>query len=167
VVTPILELASPSSLTWSLTSSGSNQPIVDQLPGDQQLTATDTTGSGAGWHITVSATTLTAGTHTLPNSGTVVFTGSTSSRASASAPTATCVGSCTLPTDTTTYPVSITTASSPSVSTVYDTQASTGEGQMTIGSSSANPVGWWLNVPGNAYAGTYTTTCTVELISGP
>ena len=168
-VAAVLQLTSPTSLTWSLTGSGINQAIVDSLSGDQQLTATDNTGSGAGWHITVSATTFTAGTHTLPNTGAIVFTGSTSSPASTSAPSTACVGSCTLPADTTAYPLAISTAaSSPASYTVYDTQAGTGLGQVTIGrSSSANPVGWWAMVPGSAYAGSYTTTVTLQVVSGP
>jgi len=43
------------------------------------------------------------------------------------APTATCVGTCTLPTDTTTYPVNIITAASPTLYNIYDTAASTGD----------------------------------------
>ena len=168
--TTVLQLAAPASLTWSAADTGYNLPVVDQVSGDQQLTVTDTTGSGAGWHVTVSATTLTTGTYTLPNAAAIVFTGSTSSSASSSAPSTACVSSCTLlPTDTTTYPVSITTAaSSPANYTVYDTAAHTGDGQITIGgSTSAHPVGWWVNMPGKAHTGTYTTTLTVEVFSGP
>jgi alpha-tubulin suppressor-like RCC1 family protein len=169
-VTPVgaLTLTSPSSLTWAVTANGSNQSVVDSNSGDQQFTAADLTGSGAGWHITVSATTFTSGTHTLPNAGAADFTGSTTSLAS-TAPSATCVGSCTLPTDTTTYPVAITTAtSSPSTYTVYDTSAGTGEGTMTIGgSSAANPIGWWVQVPASASSGSYTSTVTLEMVSAP
>jgi alpha-tubulin suppressor-like RCC1 family protein len=167
--TTALQMAAPASLTWSAADTGYNLAVVDQASGDQQLTVTDTTGTNAGWHVTVSATTLTTGTYTVPNAGALVLTGSTSSSASSSAPSTACVGSCTLPTDTTTYPVSITTAaSSPASYTVYDTAANTGMGQITIGgSASANPVGWWVVAPGDARAGTYTTTLTVQLISGP
>lgn len=62
------------------------------------------------------------------NTGTVVFTGSIVSSAANSAPSAPCVGSCTLPTDTTTCP--ITTASAPATFTIYDTSAATGLGVM-------------------------------------
>ncbi len=167
--TTALQMAAPASLTWSAADTGYNLAVVDQVSGDQQLTVTDTTGTNAGWHVTVSATTLTTGTYTVPNAGALVFTGSTSSSAGSSAPSTACVSSCTLPTDSTTYPVSITTAaSSPASYTVYDTAASTGMGQVTIGgSASAHPVGWWVVAPGDARAGTYTTTLTVQLISGP
>ena len=110
--TGTLNLTSPSSLTWAATLNGSSQSVADAVPGDQQFTVSDQTGTGAGWHITVSATTLTHGTHTLANTGTFVFNGSISSIAATTAPTATCVTSCVPPVDTTTYPVAITTATS-------------------------------------------------------
>jgi hypothetical protein len=166
-----LALTSPSSLTWASTLTGANATVVDAQPGDQQLTVNDATGSGSGWHITTSATTFTTGTKTLANAGTFVFTGSTSSISATTAPTSACVvaGACTTPTDTTTYPVAITTAtSSPTPSTTYDTAAGSGIGQIQIGgSATANPVGWWLNIPGNTFAGTYTSTITMQIISGP
>lgn len=41
-------------------------------------------------------------------------------------------------------------------------------GQMVIGGSTApNPVGWWVNVPASATAGSYISTITMEIISGP
>jgi len=164
-----LSLTSPTSLTWSVTGSGGNQSAVDAVSGDQQLTATDNTGTGAGWNITISATTFTNGTHTLPNSAVLIFSGSTSSPASTTAPTATCVTSCTLPTDTTTYPVAITTAaSSPTIYKIYDTATSTGGGAITIGgSAAANPIGWWVQVPASVYTGSYTSTVTLAVVSGP
>jgi alpha-tubulin suppressor-like RCC1 family protein len=164
-----LSLTSPTSLTWAVTGNGSNQSAVDAVSGDEQLTATDNTVTGNGWHITVSATTFTTGTYTLPNTGAAGFTGSILSSQASPAPTATCVGSCTLPADTTIYPVAITTAaSSPTTYTIYDTPASTGEGVMTLGgSSAANPVGWWVQAPASTRAGIYTSTVTLQVVSGP
>jgi hypothetical protein len=162
-------LTSPSSLSWAATLSGSNQSAVDSVSADQQFTVADVTASGAGWHINVSATTLTSDIHTLPNTGTLLFTGSLTSPLGTTGPTATCVGSCTLPTNTTTYPVAIVTAAaSPPTATVYDTAAGGGLGTITIGGhSSANPVGWWVNIPGSTFAGSYTSTVTVTIVSGP
>ncbi len=163
-----LTLTSPATLTWTGSLTGSAQSIVDVLTTDQVLAVTDATGSAAGWHITTAATTFTNGSSTFPDLGTFVFNGSTSSVASTNAPTATCVALCTLPTNTTVYPVGITTAGvSPTPSTVYDTSAGTGLGAITIGFPGANPVGWWVNVPATAIAGAYTTTVTMEIISGP
>jgi hypothetical protein len=164
-----LTLTSPSSLTWAATLTGLDQSLVDTTSGDQQYTVDDATGSGAGWHVTVSATTFTNGSHTLANTGTFSTTGSATSSSATTAPTATCSATCTLPTDTTTYPVDITTAaSSPTPVTIYDTSAGTGLGQIVIGGSAqTHPVGWWLLVPANAIAGSYTSTITMAIVSAP
>ncbi len=79
-----LTLTSPTSLT------GANQSVVDVVGADQQYTVNDATGSDVGWHVTVAATTFTNGTHTLPDTGTFVTTGSTTSISATAAPTATC-----------------------------------------------------------------------------
>lgn len=164
-----LTLTSPSSLAWSTSLTGLDQSLVDT---SGQFTVNDATGSGAGWHVTVSATTFTNGSHTLPNTGTLVVTGSGSSISATTAPAATCGSgaTCTLPTDSTTYPVAITTAaSSPTPSVIYDTAANSGLGQVVIGASSP-PVGWWLNLLANVYygtAGVYTSTVTMAVVSAP
>jgi hypothetical protein len=160
-------LTSPGSLSWADTLNGNNQSAVDTVPADQQLTVDDTTG--AGWHIAVSATTFTSGTDTLPDSGTFVFTGSISAATASSAPSSSCLTTCTLPGDTVTYPVAITTApSSPPAATIYDTPAGSGEDAIILGGhSAADPIGWWINVPANALIGTYTSTVTLTITSGP
>ncbi len=164
-----LTLTSTSSLSWSTTLTGLDQILVDTTAADQQYPVNDATGSGSGWHVTVSATTFTNGTHTFPDTGTFSTNGSVTSNASTSAPTATCTDTCTLPSNSTTYPVAITTAaSSPTPVVIYDTAASSGLGQVVIGGSTApNPVGWWLYVPASAYSGSYTSTVTMEVVSGP
>ena len=167
-----LTLTSPTSLGWTGALNGLSQSLVDTTAGDQQYTDNDATGTGAGWHVTAAATTFTNGSYTFPDTGTFVTNGSTSSITGTAAPTATCSsgpGSCTLPTNSTTYPVAISTAaSSPTPVVIYDTAAATGLGQIVIGgSTAANPVGWWVNVPASASAGSYTSTITVEIISGP
>jgi hypothetical protein len=164
-----LNLTSPSALAWSTTVSGVDQQLVDTTSAHQSYLVNDATGSGAGWHVTVSATTFTTGTVTLSNSGTFLTTGSITSEIATTAPTAACSSgaTCALPTDTTTYPVAITTAaSSPTSYTIYDTSASTGLGSITVGIG-ANPVGWWVNVLAKSQAGTYTSTITLQIISGP
>lgn len=163
-----LSATSPASVTWAATLDGGDKPVVDTRPGDQQITVADDTGTGAGWHITASATTLTAGTHRLPNTGTLTVTGSVSSPAATTPPTASCVTTCTLPAAATTYPVRITTGSTPAPVTLYAASAGTGKGHLRLGGSgAASPWGWWVTVPGNAFAGSYTTTVTVTIVSGP
>jgi hypothetical protein len=164
-----LTLTTSSSLTWAATLTGDNQSAVDVVTGDEQYTVNDATGSGAGWHVTTSATTFTNGTHTFSNTGTFVTTGSVTSISATTAPTATCVGTCTLPTNGTTYPVAITTAaSSPTPVTIYDTALNTGLGAIVIGGSTQpDPVGWWVNIPASASAGSYTSTITMAMVSAP
>jgi Ice-binding-like/WxL domain surface cell wall-binding len=164
-----LTLTSPSSLSWATTLTGRDQSVVDMTPGDQQYTVDDATGSGAGWRVQVSVTTFTDGSRTFPNNGTFVMNGSVTSSTATTAPTATCTDTCTLPVNTTTYPVAITTdPNNPTPFVIYDTAANTGLGQIVIGGSTQpDPVGWWVNVPANALAGTYTSTITMETISGP
>jgi hypothetical protein len=164
-----LTLTSSSSLSWAATLTGGNLSVVDVVSGDQQYTVNDATGSGAGWHVTTSATTFTNGTHTFPNTGTFVTDSSVTSISATTAPTATCTGTCTLPTNSTTYPADITTAAtSPTPVTIYDTAAATGLGQIVIGGSAQpNPVGWWVNIPASASVGSYTTTITMAVVSAP
>jgi hypothetical protein len=167
-----LSLTVPSSLTWSDILNGLNQSVSDMVSGDEQYTVNDATGTGAGWHVTMSATTFTNGSYTLPDSGTLVTTGSTSSITDTTGPTATCAATCTLPSDLTTYPVAIATAAtSPTPSTIYDTDTDSGLGEIIIGgSSAANPVGWWVNIPANVYVGSgvaYTSTITMAVVSTP
>lgn len=163
-----LSLTTSGSLNWSGTLTGASQSLVDTTPGDQQYTVVDATGTGNGWHVTISATTFTNGASTFPDTGTFSTNGSTSSITSTNAPSATCTGSCTLPDDSAiSYPIAITTAAtSPVPVTIYDAKANTGLGTVVIGNT-PNPVGWWVNVPGNASAGAYTSTITMTVISGP
>ena len=59
-------------------------------------------------------------------------------------------------------------ATSPPTTTVYDAKAGSGIGLVALGGSgAANPFGWWVSVPGYAVSGTYTSTVTVTMISGP
>jgi hypothetical protein len=163
-----LSLTTSGALNWSGALTGLNQSLVDTTPADQQYTVTDATGTGAGWHVTISATTFTNGGAKFPDTGTFSTNGSTSSIASTNAPTPACTGSCTLPDDSAlAYPIAITTAAvTPTPVTIYDAKMNTGLGTVVVGGG-LNPVGWWVNVPGSASAGAYTSTITMAVISGP
>jgi hypothetical protein len=167
-----LTLTSPSALGWAGPVDGFDQQLVDTTPAQQSYLVNDATGSGGGWHVTVSATTFTGGSRTLPTTGTLSINGSATSMVATAAPTAACApgSTCTPPTDTLAasgYPVAITTAtSSPTAAAIYDTGAATGLGAITIGIG-ANPVGWWVKVPTNTPVGSYTSTVTLEAISAP
>ena len=164
-----LTVTAPGSLTWAVTLNGANQSVADTVAGDQQLAVSDETLTGAGWDVTISATTFTNGAHTLPNTGTFVLTGDVSSITASTAPSLACTLSCIPPADAVTYPVAITTAaSSPSPVSVYEASVGSGLGWILLGgSSSADPFGWWVKVPGNAFRGSYTSTVTVAIASGP
>lgn len=164
-----LALTSPGSLGWSGVA-GSTQSLTDTTSGDQQFSVDDETGSGAGWHIAVAATTFSNGiVSSLANSGTFVVTGSLTSAAAITAPTATCAPSCTPPVTSVSYPVAVTTAAtSPTPVSVFAAAAGSGVGPVTIGGhSAANPLGWWISVPATARAGSYTSTITISVVSGP
>jgi hypothetical protein len=163
-----LTLTSPDSLSWSATDTGLPQNAVDEVAVDQQLTVDDSAATGAGWHITVAATTFTSPAHALPDIGTLSVTGSVSSLSGA-VPSAACDGACVLPTNTISYPVPVTTApSSPPPSTIADASPGTGTGTVVLGGSgSADPLGWWISVPATAYVGTYSSAVTLAVVSGP
>ena len=164
-----LNLTSPTALTWASTPNGLDQQVVDATTAHQSYLVNDATGSGAGWHVTVSATTFTTGPISLANAGTFSTNGSVGSISATTAPTAACsaLSTCVLPTDTTTYPVALTTApTTPAAFTIYDTSVNTGLGSITIGIGAA-PVGWWLSLPASTKAGVYTSTISLQVISAP
>jgi hypothetical protein len=169
-----LTLLSPTALAWTAADTGLNQQVVDTNVAHQTYVVDDATGSGAGWHVTVSATTFTSTTPaaTLANTGTFSTNGSITSQALTTAPTGACTTgvTCTVPTNTATYPVAITTApTAPTAVTIYDTAAATGLGSITVGLPGAAAVGWWVAIPANAVPSTsgYISTVTLEVLTAP
>jgi hypothetical protein len=128
--------------TFTDTLNGSDQTVTYQ-PG---LAVTDARGTGAGWHLTVSATSLTDGTHNLAQSVQTV------AQACASGST------CSLPTaNSVTLPVAV----GASGASFYGTGATYG-----LGKASITPT-VQVAIPGNAYAGTYNSTVTFAAVAGP
>jgi hypothetical protein len=183
-----LTVTAPDTLNWVGVLSGTGQDLVDAngpgstlggANGDEGYVVDDATGSGTGWHVTVSATTFTSTTPTaatLPDTGTFSTNGTiTGTPADLTAPTATCTTGptdCTLPTNTVTYPVPITTAATaPVAATVYAAALGSGLGSVTIGTfgaiTGADPVGWWVHVPSSAVIGSYGSTVTIAIIGSP
>lgn len=170
LISGALTLTSPTALSWSATLTGLDLRLVDTTVAHQSYLVNDATGSASGWHVTTSATTFTAGALTLPNAGTFVNNGSITSMTSTAAPTVACVtgATCTLPVNTTTYPVAITTApTTPVAVNIFDASVGGGLGAINIGAPGVNPVGWWVNVPSNAVPGSYVSTVTMQIIAGP
>jgi hypothetical protein len=107
----------------------------------------DARGTGAGWKLTVAATTFSDGTHTLAP-GTI--TGATQACHAGS--------SCTAASNSITgYPLTLgTTAAS-----VFNAALLSGLGQIDLTPTFS------VAIPGNAYAGTYTSTVTLAATTGP
>jgi hypothetical protein len=131
-----------------------NPSMTDTLDGTDHVVSwsallgvVDARGTGAGWNLTLSATTFSDGfSHTLaPGSVTAV--------------SAACQGgnTCTGATNSVTYPITI----SGTAAKFFNASASTGLGQVNVIPSVD------VAIPGNAYAGTYTSTVTLAAVSGP
>jgi hypothetical protein len=146
-------VSTPPNVTFSATLNGLDQTVN----ATQALDVGDATGSGTGWNLTATSTTFTTGggtPHLLSTSATTV-TG---------APTDVCDASatCTLATNSVTYPYTLPAgASAPTATKMFNAAANTGLGNQTI-----TPT-WRLSVPANTFAGTYTSTWTISLVSGP
>jgi hypothetical protein len=145
-----LALSNGATATLSDTLDGTDQTVGYTVP----LTVTDARGSGAGWNLTLTSTTFSDGSgHTL----------STSASTIASVAMA-CVagGSCTNATNAIGYPVTVPAAAvAPAAVKVFNAAANTGMGRFTI-TPTIN-----VAIPGNSYAGTYTSTLTVAAVTGP
>ena len=173
-VTPgALTLTAPSALGWNASLSGLNQSLVDTSGSDEVAVIDDATGSGAGWKVTVSATQFTNGSALLPNTGTLSLNGSLTSATATTAPSYACAtnSTCVLPVPEggLTYPVQFTTAAtSPTPYEISDAGVASGMGTINFGgSSAANPIGWWLNVPSSVVSGSYLSTVTATIATGP
>ena len=117
------------------------------------VTPDDETGSGNGWQLDATSTTLRTGTYTLPTTATTI-----TSPVSQSAAT----GNCSLPTNTVTYPVTLPAgASPPTAAAVYSANTGTGNGPTNVTLTAST------SVPGNAHAGSYSSTWTLTMASGP
>ena len=132
-----------------------NPSITDTLDGTDQtatyapiLGLVDARGLGAGWNIQISATTFSDGSgHTL-NQGTVASV----------AQACTAGSTCTTATSSgITYPLSIDTTAAK----FFVAALNTGLGKINI-TPTIN-----VAIPGNAYAGTYTSTVTLAATTGP
>ena len=119
------------------------------------LTVQDTRGTGAGWNLTVTSTTFTTGGGSPQTLATTAssLTGVTSSCST---------GTCTNPSNAQTYPISVpAAASAPTAVKFFNTTANNGMGRFTV----TPTVG--VTIPQNAFAGTYTSTVTLSIVTGP
>lgn len=135
----------------SVTLNGSDQTTTYSIG----LTVTDARGNGGGWNLTITSTTFSSGANSL----------STTASSISAAPNVACNAgsSCTSPTNSVTYPPLVVPAgaTAPTAVKFFNAAANTGMGKFTI-----TPI---VNVaiPANAYAGTYSSTVSVAMVSGP
>lgn len=131
----------------AVTLDGTDKTTTVDIP----LDVNDATGSGTGWNLQVAATTFTTGTKSLADTGTLSIT----------AVSAVCDATCTSPANSHSYPMALTTSATPTAVEFFDAAADTGMGDFTITPTLQ------VAIPANAYAGTYTSTFTITLASGP
>jgi hypothetical protein len=143
-------VSAPPNVSFSATLNGADQTVTQT----QALDVSDATGSGAGWNITATSTTFTAGAKTLATASTSV----------ASAPTKACDAgaACTLATNSIAYPYTLPAATTaPTATKLFNAAVNTG-----LGNEMITPT-WGLSVPAATFAGTYTSTWTISLVSAP
>ena len=131
-----------------------NPSISDTLDGTDQtvtyaplLGVVDARGSGGGWNLTISATNFIDGSGDTLAPGTI----------SAVAQACSSGSSCTPATNAITYPLTV----NGSAAKFFNAATNTGLGQINVTPTVA------VLIPGNAYAGTYTSTVTLAVTAGP
>ena len=145
-----LSVTTPATVTFNATLSGSDQTVT----APQALDALDATGSGAGWKITATSTTFTSGADTFPTTAVTVE----------SSPTNACdaLTTCTLATTSVAYPYTLPAATTaPAATTLFNAALATGMGAQTSTATMR------LAVPASTKAGTYTSTWTYSIVTGP
>ena len=138
-----ISLGLPSNPTLTNTIDGTDQ-TVSYSP---VLNLVDARGNGAGWNVTISATAFSDGaTHSLA-AGTLTAA-SQACKAGVS---------CTLATNAITPPLTLSTTAAK----FFNAALNTGLGKIDITPTIQ------VAIPGNSYAGTYTSTITLAAVSGP
>ena len=182
----VLDLTAPPAVGWAPTITGTDQLLADPTAADETYTVDDATGTATGWSVsasstpfaTVGGTVLTLGTGTTtPTFSTDGGLALVAGAVPTTAPSAACAGTtvCTVGTNSLvgTYPVTITAGPAGTATPVdiYTAPApiagaESGVGTIVIGgSTAAEPVGWWVNVPSNTLVGTYLATVTLEVVA--
>jgi len=138
-----LSLNLPSNPSMSATLDGTDQ-TVSYAP---VLGVVDARGSGGGWNLTIAATTFSDGSGHSLAAGTL--TGATEACHTGA--------TCTLATNSITYPLTLSTTAAK----FFNAAVNTGLGKVDV-TPTVN-----VSVPGNSFAGTYTSTVTLATAVGP
>jgi hypothetical protein len=121
---------------------------------NQTFDVSDATGSGNGWNITATSTTFTTGAKSLATTAVTVQ----------AVPTVNCDSgaTCTTATNAVSYPYTLpAAATAPTASKIFSSAANTGLGNQTV------ILVFSLAIPANTFAGSYSSTWTYTLVSGP
>jgi len=144
-------VSAPPNVTFADTLNGTNQTATTT----QAIDVSDATGSGVGWNVTGTSTTFTSGAHTL-GATTIGSTPTVACDSGATCALATVNGT------KVSYPYTLPSgATAPTATELFDASANTGMGNQTF-----TPT-WSLAIPANTFAGTYTSTWTISLVSAP
>ena len=147
----VLSVSTSATPNFSASLDLGNQTPTYALP----LSTVASVSPAAGWNETITSTTFSTGTHTL----------STSASTIAGAPTVVCdtaYANCTAATNSVTYPLGVPAGSSPPTAVKFvDAASGTGAGEFTVTPTVS------VSVPQNSFAGTYTSTLTIAIVSGP
>ena len=145
-----LSLSAPGSTSFSgLTLDGTDKTTTATVT----LTPDDETSAHSGWNVTETSTTFNDG------SGHTLSTTATTTTAASAAVTG---GNCVMPTNSIAYPVTLpAAASAPTAVKAYNAASATGQGPTNV------TLSFQLSVPANSFRGTYTSTWTFAIVSGP
>jgi len=147
-----LGIATSATPSFSATLDGSDKTPTYTVP----ATVTDTTGSGAGWNLTITSTQFTTG------GGTPKTLATNASTITGVNNSCTGTGTCTAPTNAIGYPLGVPAAGTPPAAVKYfNAAAATGAGEFT------NTPTVQVAIPASTAAGTYSSTLTLSAVSGP
>ena len=143
-----LTMAATDAPALAATLTGASQTVSDTF----DIDVNDATGSGAGWSLSITSTTLSTGSQELSTSA-----------ASLSGVSVVCdTGACTDPTNSNAYPLTVPAdATAPAAVEFFDADVNTGLGDFTV-----TPT-YEVSLPADAYAGTYNSTITITIATGP
>lgn len=137
--------------SFNLTLNGTDQTVSYTLP----VEGVDPRGTGTGWNMTVTSTQFSDGSgHTFPTAASTI-TGTTNG----CGPSSTCtVATNAVANSNLGLPAA---ATAPAAVKFFNATANTGLGKIDVSATVS------VLVPANVFAGTYTSTVTVSIVSGP